>query len=116
VFAADDENGKLLRKAHMLTKAWPPMTSLEPMVSTGADAFPTVTRRPGSSPARQSGTDDGLGGTAYDKLMQMVERQRRDGETQAAAFVRIYSDPANRHLAEAERAENRPGGMVRMVG
>jgi hypothetical protein len=69
-----------------------------------------------SSPPRQDGTNNGGESSALDQLTEMAERQRRDGETQAQAFQRVYLDPANAHLAEAERAENRPAYGVRIVG
>jgi hypothetical protein len=45
-------------------------------------------------------------------------RQRRDGETMASAFQRIYEDRANASLAQAERNESRIaiGAGVRVVG
>jgi len=115
LFTAQTEESKWLRLACAACKAWPAPLSIEPTMEGGADAFPTVTRRPGSSPARQPGTEDGLG-NAYEKLTALAEQQRRDGETAAQAFARIYSDPAYKHLAEAERAENRPAYGVRVVG
>jgi hypothetical protein len=114
IFSADDESGKLLRQAHALTKSWPAPVSLEPLVSGGSDGFPTVTRRPGSSDGRKTRTEDGLG-TAYEQLTQLAESQRRAGETASQAFARIYSDPAYKHLADAERAQSRPAYGVRIV-
>jgi len=81
----------------------------------GTDAFPSAQRREGSSPPRQDGTDRGGESSAYDQLVAMAERQRKDGETAAAAFMRVYLDPANASLASAERAQNRPNGGVRIM-
>jgi hypothetical protein len=85
--------------------------SLEPMVATGASGFPSTRMRSGSSPGRgdDSGDVDAVGGSdAYQQLTRLAEQQRRAGETASQAFERVYLDPANRHLAEAERAANRP--------
>jgi hypothetical protein len=115
VFSANTAEGKLLRQAHLLTKAWPAPLSIEPVMTGGTDAFPSARRREGSSPSRQDGTNNGGESSAYDQLVAMAERQRRDGETAAQAFARIYAEPANRHLADAERAESRPAYGVRIV-
>jgi hypothetical protein len=114
LFTAQTEEGMLLRQACAACKAWPAPISIEPTMEGGSDAFPTVTRRPGSSGGRKTSPEDGLG-TAYEQLTRLAEQQRRDGETAAAAFMRVYTDPANASLAEAERAQNRPAGGVRIV-
>ena len=36
---------------------------------------------------------------AYAELMKLVEQQRREGESEAAAFERVFLDPANKTLA-----------------
>jgi hypothetical protein len=114
LFTAQTEDAKLLRQAHLLTKAWPAPVSIEPMVSGGSDAFPTVTMRPGSSAGRKTDPADGLG-TAYEQLTRLAEQQRRHGETSSAAFARVYSE--NPRLAELERIQNRPGAAgVRVTG
>jgi hypothetical protein len=85
--------------------------SLEPMVAAGSSALPSARRRSGSSPGRgdDAGDVDSVGTSdAYAQLVRMAEQQRRDGETSSAAFMRVYLDDANKHLAEAERAANRP--------
>jgi hypothetical protein len=67
--------------------------------------------RSGSSPGRgdDSGDVDAVGGSdAYQQLTRLASQQRRAGETASQAFERIYLDPANKHLAEAERSANRP--------
>jgi hypothetical protein len=108
-FERQDEVGLTLRKAVQVAKSWPAPMSLEPMVSGGSDAFPKVQFGPGRSSPGIHDDDRGVGEqNAYAQLMKLVEQQKRAGETQAAAFERIYLDPANRHLAEAERAQNRP--------
>lgn len=97
--------------ADPLMKAWPMPMSLEPMVATGASGFPSTRLRSGSSPGRgdDSGDVDSVGvSDAYEQLTRLAEQQRRTGETAAKAFERVYLDPANRHLAEAERAQSRP--------
>ena len=115
IFCGNDDIGLTLRRAHTLCKYWPAPVSIEPVMTGGTAAFPSTARRPGSSPERKTDPADGLG-NAYAQLTQHAEQQRRAGETAAAAFERVYLDPANRHLAEAERAENRPAGGARVVG
>jgi len=115
IFGADTQDAQLLRQAHALTKSWPAPLSLSPTMTGGSDAFPSARRREGSSPPRQDGTNRGGESSAYDQLVAMAERQRKDGETAAAAFLRIYTDSANASLAAAERAENRPAYGVRIV-
>jgi hypothetical protein len=105
------ESEESVRRACAIAKAWPMPMSLEPMVATGASGFPSARRRSGSSPGRadDSGDVDSVGvSDAYQQLMRLVAQQRRAGESASAAFERVYLDPANRHLAEAERAQNRP--------
>jgi hypothetical protein len=114
VFSADTPEAALLRQACAACKAWPAPISISPTMVGGSDAFPTVTRRPGSSAGRKTDPADGLG-TAYEQLTRLAESQRRAGESASQAFARIYADPANRHLADAERAESRPSASVRVV-
>jgi len=115
VFSEQSADGMLLRQASAVCKAWPAPLSIEPTMEGGADAFPTVTMRPGSSDGRKTDPADGLG-DAYRQLTELAEKQRRTGETASQAFARVYSDNANRHLAEAERAQNRPSASgVRVV-
>jgi hypothetical protein len=87
------ERNPVLAKAITVIKAWPSPMSLTPTMVGGVDALHEV-------------NDDSP--SAYEKLVEMAERQRRAGETASQAFERVYLDPANRHLAEAERARNRP--------
>jgi hypothetical protein len=89
------EADAMVRKAIGIAKAWPSPASLVPTVVVG----PAATHE---------AIDNTEGSDAYQKLVALAERQRRDGETASAAFMRIYLDPANRHLAEAERAAARP--------
>jgi hypothetical protein len=110
-FERQDDVGLTLRKAVQVAKAWPAPMSLEPMVATGASGFPSTRMRSGSSPGRgdDSGDVDSVGvSDAYAQLTKLAEQQRRAGETASQAFERIYLDPANKHLAEAERSANRP--------
>jgi hypothetical protein len=110
-FAKLFESEESVRRACAIAKAWPSPMSLEPMVATGASGFPSTRRRSGSSPGRgdDSGDVDSVGvSDAYAQLVKMAEQQRRAGESASQAFERIYLDPANRHLAEAERSANRP--------
>jgi hypothetical protein len=93
IYSDSGEEGRVLRQAIDVAKAWPSPMSLTPTVVGGADALLEV-------------SDDAP--SAYEKLLEMAERQRRAGETASRAFERVYLDPANRHLAEAERAQNRP--------
>jgi hypothetical protein len=105
------QNEESVRRACQLAKMWPMPMSLEPMVATGASGFPSTRMRSGSSPGRadDAGDVDSVGvSDAYDQLVKMAERQRRAGESASQAFERIYLDPANKHLAEAERSANRP--------
>jgi hypothetical protein len=87
------ERNPVLAKAVAVIKAWPSPMALTPTMVGGTDALLEV-------------SDDTP--SAYEKLLEMAERQRRAGETASRAFERVYLDPANRHLAEAERAQNRP--------
>ena len=50
------------------------------------------------------------GNSASEALAKLAEEQRARAPwmTVAQAFSHVYLDPKNRHLAEAERAENRP--------
>jgi hypothetical protein len=105
------QNEESVRRACQLAKTWPMPMSLEPMVATGASGLPSTRRRSGSSPGRgdDAGDVDAVGvSDAYEQLVKMAERQRRAGESASQAFERIYLDPANKHLAEAERRWNRP--------
>jgi hypothetical protein len=55
---------------------------------------------------------------ALDKLRELA-RALHEGHpelTPEMAFAKTYSDPANRALASAERAENRPGIAVEKKG
>jgi hypothetical protein len=79
--------------ASFMTKDWPEPMSLEPTQVGGVDALHEV-------------SDDES--SAYKKLMEMADKQRRADESAAQAFQRVYLDPANKHLAQAERRENRP--------
>jgi hypothetical protein len=94
-FAKLYEGDVTVRKAVDIAKAWPSPASLVPTVVVGPNAT-------------HEAIDNTAGSEAYQQLVALAERQRRDGETASAAFMRIYLDPANRHLAEAERAANRP--------
>ena len=59
--------------------------SLEPRVTSGGmDSFLDV---------------DADAPAAYQELMKLVEQQRREGESEAAAFERVFLDPANKTLA-----------------
>jgi hypothetical protein len=59
--------------------------SLEPRVTSGGmDSFLDV---------------DADAPRAYQELMKLVEQQRREGETEAASFERVFLDPANKTLA-----------------
>jgi hypothetical protein len=105
------ECNPVLARAINVIKAWPMPMSLEPMVATGASGFPSTRMRSGSSPGRgdDSGDVDSVGvSDAYEQLVKMAEQQRRAGESASQAFERVYLDPGNRHLAEAERSANRP--------
>jgi hypothetical protein len=110
-FAKLYESDVTLRQAVAVAKAWPMPMSLEPLVAPGASGFPSTRLRSGSSPRRgdDAGDVDSVGvSDAYEQLVKMAEQQRRAGESASQAFERIYADPANKHLAEAERSANRP--------
>jgi hypothetical protein len=89
------ERNPVLAKAIAVIKAWPSPMSLVPTLVGGPDAM-------------HEAIDDTEQSEAYQKLVDMAERQRRAGESASQAFERVYLDPANRHLAEAERSANRP--------
>ena len=76
-------------------------------------AAPQATLKPefvGADEATRSanGTDD----AAYEQLMALVAELRRSNPelSDAQAFARVYTDPNNHALAEAERRANRPRG------
>jgi hypothetical protein len=48
--------------------------------------------------------------SALAQLQELVDEQRRNNPTlsEAGAFARVYTDPANAELAQRERHENRP--------
>ena len=52
----------------------------------------------------------GVQSTAYDELMAKAEELRKADSklTQAAAFAKVYEDPANVEIVKRERGENRP--------
>jgi hypothetical protein len=89
---AFETNPELAKRAHRRpgpSTSFPSPTnkaiSLEPRVTSGGmDSFLDVNA---DAPA------------AYAELMKLVEQQRREGETEAAAFERVFLDPANRTLA-----------------
>jgi hypothetical protein len=87
------ERNPVLAKAIAVIKAWPSPMSLTPTMVGGTDAMLQVS---------DANPD------ALQQLTEMAESQRRAGESSAQAFERVYLDPANRHLAEAERGQNRP--------
>jgi hypothetical protein len=101
LFTDNGADGVLLRKAHALNAGR----------HHQFERHPTTRMRSGSSPGRgdDSGDVDSVGvSDAYAQLTKLAEQQRRAGETASQAFARIYADPANKHLAEAERSANRP--------
>jgi hypothetical protein len=87
------ERNPVLAKAIAVIKAWPSPMSLTPTMVGGTDAMLQVS---------DANPD------ALQQLPEMAESQRRAGESAAQAFECVYLDPANRHLAEAERGQNRP--------
>ena len=54
--------------------------------------------------------DDDDDDDALEELNRLAEKERRreNGMTKAAAFAKVYCDPANAKLAQRERAQNRP--------
>ena len=56
----------------------------------------------------------GGGTSAYDELVQKAEQLRAQNPslTKEAAFSKVFSDPENSALAQAERAENRPSASA----
>jgi hypothetical protein len=102
MFERTDEVGLALRKAITIAKQaqWSGGTAtigkaatLQPRVVGGVDA------RSVDSPR-----------AALDQLNELVAQQRRANPTlsEAQAFEQVYTNPANRALAEQERKENRP--------
>ncbi len=89
LFTADDSEGRALRAAWRISKQ-------------GGVA---------SSPLDEpSDTDDETDEEALAKLEALAEAERRrnPGMTKAVAFSKVYCDPANARLAQAERRANRP--------
>jgi hypothetical protein len=90
VFTADDDVGKAFRRAVQIAKG---MAPIEPVATgdSGSDA------------------DDN---TALAALRRLVAAMRAANPelklSDAQAFARVYSDPANAELVKRERAENRP--------
>ena len=89
---AFETNPALAKRAHRRpgpSTSFPHPTSkamsLEPRVTSGGmDSFLDV---------------DADAPRAYQELMKLVEQQRREGETEAASFERVFLDPANKTLA-----------------
>jgi hypothetical protein len=54
--------------------------------------------------------DDEDDADALEELERLAEQERRrtNGMTKAAAFSKVYCDPANARLAQRERTQNRP--------
>jgi hypothetical protein len=95
MFSADTSEGLLLRKAHAAVKA--------------ANASPVVTESMSKSSFNKLSKRDS-GSSAYDQLIEKAEQLRKfDPELSIdQAFAKVYTDKANRGLAEQERRENRP--------
>jgi hypothetical protein len=87
LFGEQTEEAATLRKAHAIIKGMPRMTLV---------------------PVGDESVDDG--GNAYDALMaKAAELRQADGSlTEAQAFAKVYTDPANARLAQKERLQNRP--------
>jgi hypothetical protein len=87
IFIEDSDEGRAIRKMWQVSKEG----DLE---SDGRDDAPTV-------------EDDE---DAMEELERLAEQQRRreNGMSKAAAFTKVYTDPANAKLAQRERMQNRP--------
>jgi hypothetical protein len=88
VFTSDDGEGAAIRRAWLVSKG-------------------------GGIPADEPSDDDEADGeneNALEELNELAEqtRQRNPGMSKAAAFSKVYCDPANARLAQRERAQNRP--------
>jgi hypothetical protein len=101
VFSADTADGLLLRKAHAKVKE-----ANCPSLSVNKAHLPSPTQV-GGKDATDVNTD---GSKAYQQLAAMAEQLRASSPymTFAQAFARVYSQPENAELAEAERRANRP--------
>ena len=53
---------------------------------------------------------------AYQELLKRAEGDRHDGESVEQAFARIYSNPVNRPLVDADRAEQHTRVIKAMGG
>jgi hypothetical protein len=86
VFTEDSDEGRAIRKFWQISKQ--------------------------GMPAEPSDDDerDGDDSDALEELNRLAEAERRreNGMSKAAAFTKIYCDPANARLAQRERAQNRP--------
>jgi hypothetical protein len=94
VFCEDSGQGAAIRAAHAIVKA------------RGAIGGPV------DSPIGDNEPDDDEGddADALDELEELAEQERRrnPGMSKSVAFTKVYTDPANARLAQAERRQNRP--------
>jgi hypothetical protein len=89
---AAETNPQILKRAHRRPG---PSTSFPHPTSKAMSLEPRVT-----SGGMNSFLDvDADAPAAYQELMKLVQQQRREGETEAAAFERVFLDPANKTLA-----------------
>jgi hypothetical protein len=90
-FCQDDPRGQILLKAHKMAK--------------GADY------RPEPEPVQMLPESP-----AYAKLCRKATKlAKREGLTEAQAFAKVYEDPANRELVEADRIAHR-GRVAKAIG
>jgi hypothetical protein len=100
MFSADTADALLMRKAHAKVKE-----SNCPSLTVGKAHIPPPTQVGG-----KDATSINDPSAAYGQLAAMAERLRALSPwlTFHQAFARVYSDPNNSALAEAERSHNRP--------
>jgi hypothetical protein len=100
-FSSDTADGLLMRKAHAKVKE-----ANCPSLTVGKAHLPSPTQV-GGKDATDVSTD---GSKAYQQLAAMAEQLRASSPymTFAQAFARVYTQPENAELAEAERRGNRP--------
>lgn len=103
------ETNEVIRRAHAIVKG---LAIIYPIVTTDDsvnDPENALAARRGliadQRPAATVATSD----EAYGKLLEKAEELRKADSSlsEAAAFSKVYQDPANAHLAQAERRQAR---------
>jgi hypothetical protein len=91
LFSEQSDEAATLRRAYSIIKNFPMMMVVEPVQVDDREATAVT-------------------GDPYDALMSKAEALRRSdpGLSVAQAFSKAFTDPANAHLAQKERQQNRP--------